>query len=123
VYRIVSIQTGLWAGWCWVQILVGMRFFLLSKHADWHCGPPSLRSKGTGGSHPEVKWPKSETDHLPQSSTKVKKEWSHISAPPTYLHGMDRDNFTFILPYGCVPCSLHYCALLPGVQIKKELKA
>jgi len=54
---------------------------------------------------------------------RLRKSGATSLLTPAYLHGMDTDNFTFILPYGCVPCSLHYCALLPGVQIRKELKA
>jgi len=99
------------------------RFFLFSKHADWHWGPPSLLFSWYWDSFLGVKQLGNKNDHSPQSSTKVKKEWSHISTPPSYLHGMDRDNCTFILPYGCVPCSLHCCALLPGVQKRKEQMA
>jgi hypothetical protein len=31
-----------------------------------------------------------------KASTEVKKEWSYTSAPPTFLHGMDRDTLTFL---------------------------
>jgi hypothetical protein len=99
------------------------RFFSFSKHADWQCSPPSLLFSRKWGSFPEVKQLGNEVDHSPQSSTKVKKEWSHISTPPTYLHGMGRDSFTFILPHGCVLCSLQYRVLLPVVHIKKEQMA
>jgi len=99
------------------------RFIVFSKHADWHWGPPSLLFSWYWDSFLGVKQLGNEVDHLPQSSTEVKKERSHISTPPVYLHGMDRDNFTFILPCGCVPCSLHHCALLPGVHIRKDQMA
>ena len=31
-----------------------------------------------------------------ETSTEVKKEWSYVSAPPTFLHGMDKDILTFL---------------------------
>jgi hypothetical protein len=34
-----------------------------------------------------------------KSSAEVKKEWSYTSTPPVCLHGMHRDNFTFLLYY------------------------
>jgi len=35
-------------------------------------------------------------DHLLLSSAEVKNEWSCTTAHPICLHGMDRDNFTFV---------------------------
>jgi len=29
-------------------------------------------------------------------SAEVKNEWSYTTAYPIYLHGVDRDNFTFV---------------------------
>jgi hypothetical protein len=30
------------------------------------------------------------------SNVEVKNEWNHTSIPPMYLHGLDRDSFTFL---------------------------
>jgi len=43
-----------------------------------------------------ILWPRCEVDQSLPSSAKVKNEWSYTSTPPTCLHGMDRDNFTFM---------------------------
>jgi len=49
VYRIVSIQTSLWAGWCWVQILVGIRDFSHFQNMQTGTGAhPASYSVGTG---------------------------------------------------------------------------
>jgi hypothetical protein len=50
---------------------------------------------GTGGSLPGVKRLGLEVNHSPSPSAKVKNEWSTTSTPPTCLHGVDRENFTF----------------------------
>ena len=42
-----------------------------------------------------VKRQKSEADHLPQSSAKVKNEWRYTSIPRLYLHDVYRSDFTF----------------------------
>ena len=36
-------------------------------------------------------------DQSPPSSAEVKNGWSHTSAPPTFLHGVGRENLTFLL--------------------------
>jgi len=38
-----------------------------------------------------------DVDHSPASRDKVTNEWSHISTPTIFLHGMSRDNFTYYL--------------------------
>jgi hypothetical protein len=65
---------------------------------------PASCSEGTGGSCPEVKWPECETDHLPQSSTKVKNEWSCTSTPLIYLHPV----FLYLLCYHSTLYSMWY---------------
>jgi hypothetical protein len=37
-----------------------------------------------------------QTNYSPPSSAAVTNEWSHTSAPPLCLHGVQRDSFTFI---------------------------
>ena len=36
-----------------------------------------------------------DSDLTPQSSAKIKIEWSFTSAPPVCPHGMHKDNFTY----------------------------
>ena len=55
----------------------------------------SLIFNGYWGSVQKVMWPERAVNHSSPSSTKVKKEWSYTSVPPTCLHGVDRQNFTF----------------------------
>jgi hypothetical protein len=40
-----------------------------------------------------------EVDHLNSSSAEVMDEWSHTSTPSVCLHGVERDTFTFFLPF------------------------
>jgi len=46
-----------------------------------------------------AKWLGHDVNHSTPSSAEVKNEWSYTFAPPIYLHGMDRDNFTFDLTF------------------------
>jgi hypothetical protein len=48
---------------------------------------------GTGVLSSKIKRPGREVGRSSQSRTEVKKEWRY---PPIYLHGVDRDNFSFI---------------------------
>jgi hypothetical protein len=36
-----------------------------------------------------------EVYHVSLIRDEVKNKWSYTSAPPTHLHGVERDNFTF----------------------------
>ena len=44
-----------------------------------------------------VRRPGREADHSLPSSAKVTNEWSYTSAPPVYLHSLDRHNSTFLI--------------------------
>jgi hypothetical protein len=46
---------------------------------------------------PVVKRPERKVNHSRLSSAEVKNDWSHTSSPPIRIHGVDRDNFAFIL--------------------------
>jgi len=77
------------------------RFLLLfsPKSPDRLCGPPRPLSNGyqvlpRGGL---VKQAGYEVNHSPPSSAMFKNEWSYTFTSPVCLHGMDRENFTFIL--------------------------
>jgi hypothetical protein len=48
------------------------------------------------GSFPRVKPSECEVDPSNSSSAKTKNEWSCTSSPPICLHGVERDNFTYI---------------------------
>jgi len=43
-----------------------------------------------------IKQPGPEVDYLPPSIAEVKNEWSYTSTLSTYLHGLCRNNFTFL---------------------------
>jgi hypothetical protein len=58
-------------------------------------GPFSLILNGYWGSVQKVMWPERAVNHSSAPSADVKKEWSYTSAPPSCLHGVDRQNFTF----------------------------
>ena len=47
------------------------------------------------------KWPGLEIHHSPPTA-EVKNEWSYNSAPPICLHSVDKDNFTFFLPFNYI---------------------
>ena len=74
--------------------------FLFSPKSPYQlCGPPRLLFNGyrvlpRGG---VVKQSGCEVNHSPPSSAVVKNEWSYTCTSPVYLHGMDRENFSFIL--------------------------
>jgi hypothetical protein len=72
----------------------GKRFFSSPNRADWLCGPPSILFSGYQGSFLGLKRPGREVNHLPESSAKVKKEWSYTSAPAICLRGVHREDFT-----------------------------
>jgi len=69
------------------------RFFSSPKHPDQLRGPPIFPFNGYRGFF-GAKWLSHEVDHSPQSHAEVKNVWSHTSAPPVCLHGMDRDSVT-----------------------------
>jgi len=58
---------------------------------------------------PRVKHPEQEVDRYAPSSAEVKNECCYTSTPPVCCHGVDRDNFTFILFFHWYP---HYLLLL-----------
>lgn len=91
-YSIVSIVTKLWTGRSGVQFLVGRRDFPVLQNKQTSCGAHrNSHSVGTRVISTGVKQPGCEIDHSHLSSTKVRNEWCYTSAPPTCLHGMERD--------------------------------
>ena len=63
-------------------------------------GPPTLQFSGYRGSFLRVKRPGREVDYTPQSSAEVKNKRSYISSHLLCLHGVERDNVTFIRHVG-----------------------
>jgi len=73
-----------------VQIPVGARDFPLLQ--NFQTGPQNFllsvcQSPFLGERH--------EVDNPPPAIAEVRNEWSYTSTPPIFLHGVDRDNFTF----------------------------
>ena len=69
--------------------------FLYLKNVQTSSGThPASYSVGTRV-FPGVKQAGHEVNDLPPSSSKIENEWSYTSTPPIYLHGVDRENFTF----------------------------
>ena len=61
-------------------------------------------------SFPGVKLPGFEVSYSHPPSAELKNEWSYTSAPPVFLYGVDRENFTF---YFYLTFSLSFLVSLP----------
>ena len=75
-----------------VQIPVVIRDLSLLQNIRQSLGPTQLPIQLVPGFLPRIKsaWAKSST-----LKSGVKKERIYTSVPPTYLHGVNRHNFTF----------------------------
>jgi len=62
-------------------------------------GPTHLPIQWVLGFFSRLKQPGYEADHIPPSNAEVMNEWSYASALLAWLHGVDRDNFTFTFYY------------------------
>ena len=74
------------------------RFFSSEQRTDWPHAPSNLLFNGHNGyrgSSKGVKLPEREADYSPPSCTKVKKQWSHTSLPPTWNHGVEETIYLF----------------------------
>ena len=60
----------------------------------WGSSPPPIR--WAPHSFPDLKGPEWEVKHSPASNVEFKNEWSFTSTPPTFLYGVERDNFNFL---------------------------
>lgn len=90
---IISIVTGLQAGWSGVGILEGVRD-LSPKDPGWLQGLPRTLFTGYQGALPGGKVAGCEADHSHPSNAELKNEKSCTSISHVYLHGMCRDSFT-----------------------------
>jgi hypothetical protein len=67
------------------SVSAGAGKFSLHHHVQNGSGAcPASYPTGTTGSSLSVKWPGSEVDDLPPSSTKIKNAWNYTSTP-TYI--------------------------------------
>jgi hypothetical protein len=73
----------------------GQKSFTSPYRPDRLCDPPNVLIKWYRLSFPRVKRPCREVNHSPPTSAEFKNECSYTSTPPIYLHGVDRDAFTF----------------------------
>jgi len=78
------------------------RFFSSPKCPHWLLDLPTLVFNGHQASLPRVKWPGSESDHLPPSGVEDTYEWMYTYTLPIHFQGMYRDNVPFIFTYNCV---------------------
>jgi len=72
-------------------------FFILQNVLADFGGPHSLLFNGYRGKLQGEKRPRGKVTHSSPSSVEIKSQWSFASAPPTCLHGVERDNFTFAI--------------------------
>jgi hypothetical protein len=88
-----SVAAQIW--YLYSTLLSGKTFLPSPKrpHRPW--GPHTLLLNACWGSLLRVKRMGRDADHSPPSRSEVKNEWSYTSAPPAWLHGVDKDNFTF----------------------------
>jgi hypothetical protein len=81
-----------------VQILAQARELSLLQNIQTGSGTNSASYfKGTRSFFPGAKWPGNEADQSPPSSAKIKNVWSYTTTPPMCVHGIFRDNFSFLL--------------------------
>jgi hypothetical protein len=94
---VVGTETKLWLGRSGCRIVADARDLLISKRSTYrHWRQHSLIFNGCQGSFPGVKWPGRQADHSPPSSDEDRNWWSYTSDPSIRLHGVDRDEFTFL---------------------------
>ena len=75
------------------------------------------------GCFPGIKRREREVNHSPPSIAEVKNKWGGTSASPICLHGVDRENFTFLLSYSSVDeKGIQNAAGKTGEAIKWQIK-
>jgi len=99
--RVVGVRTTLCDGRSGVRIPVGARdfsFLQIVRIGSVHPLPHRrLQFNWYRDYFPVVKRPRPEVNHSPPSSYELKNERSHTSAPPLWLHGVDKGNLNFYL--------------------------
>jgi len=95
IYTTISIATTLRGGRSGVPIQAGA----IDCQQNFSSGSephPASYSMGTGVVSRRVERPGRDADHSPPSSVEIKNEWSYTSTLPMRLHGVFRDNHTFL---------------------------
>jgi hypothetical protein len=94
---IVGVVTKLYGGWSSVQLLAAARDFFLVQIVQAGPGthPASYSVTTLCCSPPGVKWPWHEADQSPQPRAEFQNELSCTSSPPSCLHCVYGENFTF----------------------------
>lgn len=72
------------------------RFFYSPQHPDWLWGPSSLFNEYQGP-FLGVKQSGHEVTQSPPSNVKIKNKWSYTTPPPTCLHYVSMESFTFTI--------------------------
>ena len=96
---VVGITTRLRFGRSLVWISLGEEIFfslLLKGSSQRLLGPPNFLSMVIGVRYPGLKRPGRGVNHSLSYNTKVKNEWSYTSASPTCIHGVNKENCTYI---------------------------
>jgi len=93
---VVGTETMRWLGRSGWRIAADAWDLLFSKTPTPAPTPTQPHIQRAPGSFPGVKWPGSQIDHSPPSSVKVKNWRSYTSDPSIWLHGVDREDFTFL---------------------------
>ena len=84
-------------GWMiWGSVPTRSKTFFSSNGPDHLWDSSSHVFTEYWGSLPQGLQLRCAVDHPPPHSAKVKNEWTHTSASFTCLHGMNRNNFTFM---------------------------
>ena len=82
------------------------RFFYSPQHPEWLWGPSSLFNEHQGPLH-GVKQSRHEFTHTSPSNVKVKNDWIYTSPPPTCIHYVSMESFTFTnnIPISNIPAT------------------
>ena len=76
------------------RVRVGVRDVSLLQNAQAVCEAHPASYSIDSGFSPGLKRPRHDAKHSSPATAEIKKEWSYTSTPPTWFHGVDRDNFT-----------------------------
>lgn len=95
---VTGAVTILWALWSWVWFLTVARDSFPVQNVQTSCGShPASYSLVTRGPSLEIMQPGSVADHLYPSFAKVKNAFNCTYTPLVFLHGICKDNVTFII--------------------------
>ena len=93
---VIFIATRPWVARTGVRNPVRARNLYSPKRSDRLWGQLSLLFIGYRGSFWGAKKPRREVNHTPLSIAEVRNDWSYTSFILIYVHGVERDNVTFL---------------------------